>query len=81
VNEKIRRQLARRKARMQRRLDKFSFNDDDCERPIIRARNRHYEIAGRSVGTSYGGIGAVHGLVQELGLAKAIDRHVPTRSF
>jgi hypothetical protein len=81
VNKKIRRQLARRKARMQRRLDKFSFNDDDCERPIIRARNLHYEIAGRSVGTSCGGIGAMHGLVQQLGLAQAIDRRLVLFKF
>jgi hypothetical protein len=66
---------------MQRRLDKFSFNDDDCERPMIRARNLHYEIAGRSVGTSYGGIGAMHGLVQELGLAQAIDRRLVLFKF
>ncbi len=76
MNTKIRRQLAQRKRRLKRRLDKFSFNDDACEQPMIRGRNIHYEIAGRSVGTSYGGIGAVHSLVQELGLAQAIDRRL-----
>ena len=76
VNKKIRCNLTRRKRRLQRRLDKFSFNDDGCERPMIRARNPHYEMAGRNVGTAYGGIGAIHCLVQELGLATAIDQRL-----
>ena len=76
MNKTIRRQLTLRKRRVQRRLDKSSFNDDGCEQPMIRARNIHYELAGRGVGTAYGGIGAIHRLVQELGLAQAIDRRL-----
>jgi hypothetical protein len=75
VKEKIRRQLRLRKRRIERRLDKFSFNEDSCQ-PMIRPGNIQYEIAGRSVGTAYGGISAVHRLVQELGLAQAIDRRL-----
>jgi hypothetical protein len=71
VNTKIRRQLALRKRRIQRRLDKS--NNEGCSQPMMKAGNLHYEMAGRSVGTTYGGIGAMHSLVRELGLAEAID--------
>jgi hypothetical protein len=75
VNKNILRQrLAARKRRLARRLDKFSF--PTCEGPVIGAANIHYELAGRAVGTSYGGIGLVHQLVQELGLAEEIDRRL-----
>src|SRR4029077_10233168 len=58
-----------------RRLDKFNY-PDDFARPMLRATNIEYELAGRSVGTAYGGIGLVHQLVRELGLARAIDQQV-----
>jgi DDE family transposase len=74
VNKKIRRQLALRKRRIQRRLDKFKH--EGCEEPMIKARNIHYEMASRSVATAYGGIGAIHRLVEEVGLAKAIDERL-----
>lgn len=76
MKKKIRRQLEVRKRRIQRRLDKCNFPDDCGARPMIRARNLHYEMAGRSVGTAYGGIGVIHQLVQELGLAQAIDERL-----
>jgi hypothetical protein len=72
VNAKIRKRIERRKARIARRLDK---NDNrGCERPMMTATNIHYEIAERTRAIGAGGIGAMHLLVQKLGLDEAIDQ-------
>jgi hypothetical protein len=74
VNTKIRRQLAARKQRVGRRIDKSNL--DGCEQPMLRPGNIHYELGERTQGLAYGGIGAMRLLVQQLGLAEAIDRHL-----
>jgi hypothetical protein len=74
VNPKIRQQLAHRKRRITRRLDKT--NVDGAERPMFTAANIHYEIAERGRGLAHGGIGAIHGLARRLGLIEAIDRRL-----
>jgi hypothetical protein len=71
VNARIRKKLARRKKRIQKRLDKNNLRG--CSRPMFAARNIQYEIGERSRGSGYGGSGAVHLLVRKLGLAEAID--------
>ena len=71
VNAKIRRQLARRKRRIQKRLDKSNLRG--CGKPMFTASNIQYEIGERGRGIGYGGIGAMHLLVRKLGLAEAID--------
>ena len=76
VNKKVyRKRLANRKRRLARRLDKFNF-PDDLSVPMMRAPNIQYEVAERTVGTSYGGIGLVHQLVGELDLAGEIDKRL-----
>jgi len=65
----------RRQRRIERRLDKTNF-PEDLSRPILRATNIQFEVAGRDIGTAYGGIGLVHQLTRTLGLAEAIDRHL-----
>jgi hypothetical protein len=70
----IRTKLANSKRRIQRRLDKTKLGS--CEKPMMTARNIHYEIADRSRGISVGGIGAIHALVRELGLIEAIDERL-----
>ena len=68
----------RSRARQQRianRLDKGNF-PDDLTRPMFRAGNIQIEVAQRSVGTPYGGIGLVHQLAQTLGLPEAIDQRL-----
>ena len=79
----IRRRIAARKRRLEKRLDKHNY-PEDFSRPMIRVQNIHYEVAGRAVGTAYGGIGLVHQLVRRLKLAEEIDarlhlfrRHLP----
>jgi Transposase DDE domain group 1 len=74
VKVKIRRQLNRRKRRIERRLNKFNLQG--CERPMFTAANIHYEISERDRGIAHGGIGAIHALANRLGLAESIDRHV-----
>jgi hypothetical protein len=71
----IRRRIAVRKCRLLRRLDKDNY-PDDLSQPMIRGSTPHYELSGRSTGTAYGGIGLMHQLVRELGLAEAIDQRL-----
>ena len=72
MNAKIRRQLDKRKRRIQRRLDKSRLGN--CDRPMFTARNIHYAIADRTRGMAHGGISAFHLLVAaRIGLIDAID--------
>jgi hypothetical protein len=68
----IRRRIAARKRRLEKRLDKHNY-PADLSRPVMREQNLDYELSGRGVGTAYGGIGLIQQLVRRLGLAKAID--------
>ena len=72
MNVRIRRQIERRKRRIDRRLDKHDLRG--CERPMMTASNIHYEIADRTRATAAGGIGAIHLLTRKLGLDRAIDQ-------
>ena len=74
VNARLRKKLARRRRRIQKRLDQRDLRG--CSQPIITARNIQYEIGERGRGIVYGGIGAMHLLVRKLGLAEAIDRRL-----
>lgn len=74
MNAKIRARLALCKRRITRRLDKSDLRG--AEKPMFTASNIHYEIADRTRGLAHGGIGAIHLLVRQLGLAEAIDRHL-----
>jgi len=79
VQPKIRQQLARRKRRLQRRLDRADRRG--CHRPMFTAHTTHYEIAGRTRGISSGGIGALHALAHQVGLVDAIDRGLHLLKF
>ncbi|MCP5000542.1 MAG: IS1380 family transposase [Hyphomicrobiales bacterium] len=74
MNKKIRNRLARRKRRIEKRLDKTKFSGDG---PMIAATNIHYELADRTQAVGAGGIGMMHQLVKRLELDKAINQHVP----
>ena len=74
MKAKIRRQLAKSKRRIERRLDKN--NVQGFERPMFTAANIHYEISDRERGIAHGGIGAMHALVRRIGLIEAINRRV-----
>ena len=72
MNAKIHQQLAHRKSRIERRLDKKRLGN--TRRPAFTATNIHYEIADRCRGIAHGGIGAFHLLAQQIGLIEAIDQ-------
>ncbi len=74
VNARVRQKLARRQRRMQKRLNKKDLRG--CSQPMLTARTIHYEIGDRGRGIGYGGIGAMHLLVRQLGRAEAIDRRL-----
>jgi hypothetical protein len=71
VNARVRRKLARRKRRIQKRLDKNRL--PDCSKPTFTAPNIHYEIGDRGRGICSGGIGAIILMLSKLRLAAAID--------
>jgi hypothetical protein len=75
VSKTYRRILRNRKRRIQRRLDpdKAWCNQ---EVPIMTARNIHYQMAEKSRGINCGGIGAMHLMVNRIGLREEIDRRL-----
>jgi hypothetical protein len=79
VKTKIRQQLARRKRRIVRRLDKTKVQG--CHQPVFTARDIHYEIADRTRGLASGGIGAMHVLARRVGLLDAIDDRLHLLTF
>jgi hypothetical protein len=73
VKASIRQKWAKRKRRIEQRLDKTQ-SCDQC--PVISAANIHYEIADRARAVSAGGIGAMHLMVKRLGLDQAINQRL-----
>lgn len=74
MKTKLRRQLAARKRKMQRRLDKTKFPKHLG--PVFAGGNLKYELAGRVHGISQGGIPLFHQLARDIGLVDAIDRQL-----
>jgi hypothetical protein len=79
VNAKIHQQLANRKSRIERRLDKKRLGN--TERPVFTAANIHYKFADRVHGIAHGGIGAFHLLAQRIGLIDAINQNLHLLKF
>ena len=82
MKKKITKKLERRKQRIQYRLRNINWKEQ--AKPIFSASNIHYDIVDRTRGLAYGGIGAMHLVAKQTGLAKAIDaklellkRHLP----
>jgi hypothetical protein len=70
----IHQKLTNSKRRLQRRLDKTNLQG--CSKPMMTARNIHYEIGERNRGIGVGGIGAIHTLARQIGLIDALDRRL-----
>ena len=66
--------LRNRKNRIDRRLEPKNWEDQP--RPMLKASNIYYEMAERAQGMNCGGIGAIHLMVQRLGLVEDIDQHL-----
>jgi hypothetical protein len=74
VNRIYRKILRNRKQRIERRLQPKNWEDQ--ARPMLKASNIRYEMAERSAAMNCGGIGAMHLLVQRLGLVEDMDKHL-----
>jgi hypothetical protein len=72
VNAKLKKQLRQRKRKIEKRLSAEGMPPPH----VFRRQNVHYELAERTRGIAYGGIGAMHALAHESGLVKAIDRRL-----
>jgi hypothetical protein len=74
VKKKIAKKLAKSKRKIRKRLDKRSLPKRSG--PVMQPGNIHYEMADRTRGINYGGMGAVQMLVQKLKLDKEINRQL-----
>jgi len=74
MKKKIQRKIASRKKKIEKRLQEA--NRQDQGKPTLTATNIDYEIAERTQAINHGGIGAMHMMVNKLGLAEAIDRNL-----
>jgi hypothetical protein len=74
VNAILRRKLASRKRRIERRLDKNDIHG--LEQPMFTASNIKYELGDRVQALAHGGIGAIHLLARRCGLIDAIDQRL-----
>ncbi len=74
VSRKYPKVLRNRKRRIERRLAPRAW--DEQGQPMLRGSNVHYELSGKTRATNYGGMGAVHLMVQRLGLVAEIDRNL-----
>lgn len=72
MKKKIAKELRRRKQKIQYRLRDINWPEQS--KPMFCAANIHYEMGDRARGLAYGGIGAMHLLARQTGLAKAIDQ-------
>jgi hypothetical protein len=64
--------LRNRKRRIERRLARRHWKDQP--QPMMRGTNIHYELSDKTRASAYGGMGAVHTMVQRLGLVEDIDQ-------
>ena len=74
MNVRLRRQINRRKSRMQNRIDKEYW---DGQSPMISTPPVKYELADRQEAIGAGGIGTIMQLVKQLDLRKNINRAIP----
>ena len=74
MNRTYRKILRNRKQRIERRLGPKNWEEQP--RPMLKASNIHYEMAARVQGINCGGIGAMHLMVQRLGLVEDLDQHL-----
>jgi hypothetical protein len=74
VNTSTRKKWLRRKRRIAKRLRPRQYRARP--KPMLTARNIHYDLSDRTRAIAWGGIGAVHLLARKVGLIDAIDSAV-----
>jgi Transposase DDE domain group 1 len=79
VSSKVQKKIRSEKRKIQSRLEKARrFNGGG---PTLSANNIHYELSDRTSGMCYGGIGAIHQMVQRSGLIQGIDEKLHLLQF
>ena len=77
MSRSYRRIIRKRKERMRRLLEgRGRVHPPGEGSPTMAASNIHYEMAEKTQGMSYGGIGAIHQMVQSIGLVRELDRRL-----
>ncbi len=74
MNKTLPRRLRRHKERIERRLQPLAWHEQGA--PMFSARNIHYDLAERTRGLAYGGMGAMHLLARDSGLIDALDQNL-----
>src|SRR5262245_44415460 len=74
VSRSYRKILRNRKRRIERRLACRQWEEQP--RPMMRGSNIHYELSAKTRASAYGGMGAIHTMVQRLGLVEQLDEHL-----
>ena len=74
MKNRIRYQLNSGKRKIKKRLEKARSRDGD--QPVLQGGNIQYDLAQRNRGIACGGIGAIHLLVDKVGLMRQIDEKV-----
>ena len=74
MNSKDSRILRNRKRKLARRLERKQYEDQ--ARPMLAARNIHYEMGDRARAIDCGGVGAFHVLAGKVGLIAQIDKRL-----
>ena len=74
VSRSYRKILRNRKQRIEQRLAQKNFCDQP--QPMLRGGNVHYAVGKRAGAVGCGGLGAMHTMVQRLGLVKDINEHL-----
>jgi hypothetical protein len=62
------------KRSIKRRLKKKHYKDQP--KPIMTGTNIHYELSDKTQAMSYGGLGAIHKMVKQIGLDQELDKHL-----
>jgi hypothetical protein len=74
VSRSYRKIIRNRKQRIERRLQRKEYEKQS--KPIMTASNIHYEMAEKAQGIGGGGLGAIHQMVQRVGLVRELDEHL-----
>ncbi len=74
VKRSYRKILRNRKARIERRLAPRNWSAQ--AQPMLRGRNRCYQMGERAGAVGCGGLGVIHSMAQRLGLVREIDQNL-----
>jgi len=73
-NQKYTKIFKRRKRKIERRLRRKQWEDQS--KPMLKAKNIHYEISDKIHAINCGGMGAFHKMAEKVGLIKEIDKNL-----